>query len=98
LRAGSSDEDDDEDDGGDHDNGVDGNDGFASDDGVGDDGSDGGSGDDDGDVSVVPQLSATSSQAPTGGRLVSMYQADRLALGAIDSSFVMTSFLIKFPF
>jgi hypothetical protein len=40
-----------------------------------------------------PQSSAASSQAPTGGRLVSMYQADRLALGAIDSSFVMTSFM-----
>jgi hypothetical protein len=26
-----------------------------------------------------PQSSAASSQAPTGGRLVSMYQADRLA-------------------
>jgi hypothetical protein len=27
-----------------------------------------------------------------------MYQADRLALGAIDSSFVMTSFMKKIPF
>jgi hypothetical protein len=36
------------------------------------------------------QSSATSSQAPTGGRLVSMYQADRLALGAIVPSLVMT--------
>jgi hypothetical protein len=29
---------------------------------------------------------------------VSMYQADRLALGAIDSSFVMTSFINKIFF
>jgi hypothetical protein len=36
------------------------------------------------------QSSATSYQAPTGGRLASMYQADRLALGAIGSSLVMT--------
>jgi hypothetical protein len=36
------------------------------------------------------QSSAASSQAPTGGRLASMYQADRLALGAIDPSLVMT--------
>jgi hypothetical protein len=42
-----------------------------------------------------PQSSAASSRAPTGGRLVSMYQTDRLALGAIDSSFVMTSFMNK---
>jgi hypothetical protein len=39
------------------------------------------------------QSSAASSQAPTGGRLASMYQADRLALGAIGPSLVMT-----FPF
>jgi hypothetical protein len=91
LCAGSSDEDDD----GDPDDGVDGDDGFTSDDGARDDGSDDGSGDDDGNVGAVPQSSATSSQAPTGGRLVSMYKADRLALGAIDSSFVMTSFMNK---
>jgi hypothetical protein len=30
------------------------------------------------------------SQAPTGGRLASMYQADRLALWAIGPSLVMT--------
>jgi hypothetical protein len=36
------------------------------------------------------QSSVASSQAPTGGRLASMYQADRLALGAIDPSLVMT--------
>jgi hypothetical protein len=36
------------------------------------------------------QSSAASSQAPTGGRLALMYQADRLALGAIDPSLVMT--------
>jgi hypothetical protein len=36
------------------------------------------------------QSSAASSQAPTGGRLASMYQADRLALGAIGPSLVMT--------
>jgi hypothetical protein len=36
------------------------------------------------------QSSTASSQAPTGGRLASMYQADRLALGAIDPSLVMT--------
>jgi hypothetical protein len=35
------------------------------------------------------QSSAASSQAPTGGRLASMYQADRLALGAIGPSLVM---------
>jgi hypothetical protein len=29
------------------------------------------------------QSNTTSSQAPTGGRVASMYQADRLALGAI---------------
>jgi hypothetical protein len=40
-----------------------------------------------------PQSGAAISQAPTGGRLVSMYQADRLALGVIDSSFVMTFFM-----
>jgi hypothetical protein len=91
LRAGSSDEDD----GGDPDDGVNGDDGFTSDDGARDDGSDGGSGDDDGDVSAVPQSSAASSQAPTSGRLVLMYQADRFALGAFDSSFVMTSFMNK---
>jgi hypothetical protein len=85
LRTGSSDEDD----------GVDGDDGFTNDDGARDDGSDGGSSDDDGDVGTVPESSAASSQAPTGGRLVSMYQANRLALGAIDSSFVMTSFMNK---
>jgi hypothetical protein len=95
LSVGSSDEDDDEDDGGDPDDGVDGDDGFTSDDGAGDDSSDDGSGDDDGDVSAVPQSRTASSQAPTGGRLVSMYQADRLALGVIDSSFLMTSFMNK---
>jgi hypothetical protein len=95
LRVGSSDEDDDEDDGGDPDDGVNGNDGFASDDGTGDNGSVGGRLVDDGDVGVVPQSSAASSQAPTGGRLVSMYQADRLALRAIDSSSIMTSFMNK---
>jgi hypothetical protein len=36
------------------------------------------------------QSSAASSQTPTGGRLASMYQTDRLALGAIGPSFVMT--------
>jgi hypothetical protein len=36
------------------------------------------------------QSSTTSSQAPTGGRLASMYQANRLALGAISPSLVMT--------
>jgi hypothetical protein len=98
LHARSSDEDNDEDNGGDPDDGVDGDDGFTSDDGVGDDGSDGGSNDDDGDVGVVPLSSAASSQAPTGGRVVSMYHVDRLALGAIDSSFVMTSFINKISF
>jgi hypothetical protein len=39
------------------------------------------------------QSSTTSSQAPTGGWLALMYQADRLALGAIGPSLVMT-----FPF
>jgi hypothetical protein len=42
-----------------------------------------------------PNQAPQVSQAPTGGRLVSMYQADRLALGAIDCSFVMTSFMNK---
>jgi hypothetical protein len=42
-----------------------------------------------------PQSSATSSQAPTGGGLVSIYQADRLALGVIDSSFVMIFFFMN---
>jgi hypothetical protein len=50
LRAGSSDEDNDEDDG------VDGDDGFTSDDGARDGSSIGGSGDDDGDVSAVPPI------------------------------------------
>jgi hypothetical protein len=36
------------------------------------------------------QSSAASSQAPTGGRLASMYQVDRLALGVIGPSLVMT--------
>jgi hypothetical protein len=35
------------------------------------------------------QSSAASSQVPTGVRLASMYQADRLALGAIGPSLVM---------
>jgi hypothetical protein len=35
------------------------------------------------------QSSVASSQAPTGGRLASMYQADRLALGAIDPFFFL---------
>jgi hypothetical protein len=91
LCAGPSDEDD----GGDPDDRVDDNDGFTSDDGARDGGSDGGSGDDDGDVNAVPLIKPASSQAPTGGRLVLMYQADRLALGAIDSSFVMASFMNK---
>jgi hypothetical protein len=40
------------------------------------------------------QSSTASSQAPTDGMLASMYQADRLALGAIGPSLVMTpSFL-----
>jgi hypothetical protein len=33
---------------------------------------------------------ATSYQAPTGGRLASMYQANSLALGVIGPSLVMT--------
>jgi hypothetical protein len=45
------------------------------------------------------QSSAASSQAPTGGRLASMYQADRLALGALGPSLVMTpSFFYEFNF
>jgi hypothetical protein len=56
LRAGSSNEDNDEGDGGDPDDGVDGDVGFTSDDGARDDGSDGGNGDDDGDVGVVPPI------------------------------------------
>jgi hypothetical protein len=36
------------------------------------------------------QSSVASSQAPTGGRLASMYEADRLDLGAIGPSLVMT--------
>jgi hypothetical protein len=56
LRARSSDEDDDRDDGGDSDDGADGDDGSTSDDGVGDDGSDVGNGDDDGDVGMVPPI------------------------------------------
>jgi hypothetical protein len=46
LHAGSSDEDDDEDDGRDPDDGVDGDNGFTSDDGASDDG----------DVGVVPLI------------------------------------------
>jgi hypothetical protein len=42
-----------------------------------------------------PNQAPQVSQAPTGGRLVSIYQADRLALGAINSSFLMTSFMNK---
>jgi hypothetical protein len=38
------------------------------------------------------QSSVASSQAPTGGRLASMYQGNRLALGEISSSFVMALF------
>jgi hypothetical protein len=56
LRARSSDEDDDRDNGGDSDDGADGDDGSTSDDGAGDDVSNGGSGDDDGDVSAVPPI------------------------------------------
>jgi hypothetical protein len=56
LRARSSDEDDNGDDGGDSDDGANDDDGSTSDDGAGDDGSDGGSGDDDGDVGVVPPI------------------------------------------
>jgi hypothetical protein len=62
-----------------YEDGGSGDDGLTSDDRAGDDDSDSGSGDDDGDVSAVPQSSTASSQAPTGGRLVSMYQVDRLA-------------------
>jgi hypothetical protein len=62
-----------------YEDGGSGDDGLTSDDGAGDDGSDGGSGDDHGDVSAVPQSRTAISQAPTGSRLVSMYQADRLA-------------------
>jgi hypothetical protein len=36
------------------------------------------------------QSSAASSQTPTGGRLASMYEVDRLPLGAISPSLVMT--------
>jgi hypothetical protein len=54
LRARSSDEDDDGDDGGDPDNGANSDDGSSSDDGAGDDGSDGGSGN--GDVSASPPI------------------------------------------
>jgi hypothetical protein len=36
------------------------------------------------------QSIAASSEAPTGGRLASMYQADRLALGVIDPSLVLS--------
>jgi hypothetical protein len=53
LRARSSDEDENGDNGGDPDDGVDGDDGSTSDDSAGDDG---GSGDDDGDVNVVPPI------------------------------------------
>jgi hypothetical protein len=41
------------------------------------------------------QLSTASSPAPTGGRLASMYQADRLALRAIGPSLVMTPFFMN---
>jgi hypothetical protein len=44
------------------------------------------------------QSSATSSQAPTSGRLASMYQADRLALGVIGPSHVMTFFMNEISF
>jgi hypothetical protein len=54
LRARSSDEDDDGDDGGDSDDGADSDDGSSSDDDAGDDGSDGGSGD--GDVGASPPI------------------------------------------
>jgi hypothetical protein len=54
LRARSSDEDDDGDDGGDFDDGANSDDGSSSDDGTGDDGSDGGSGD--GDVGAGPPI------------------------------------------
>jgi hypothetical protein len=56
LRARSSNEDNDGDDGEDSDDGADDDDGSTSDDGVGDDGSDDGSGDDDGDVGAVPPI------------------------------------------
>jgi hypothetical protein len=48
----------------------------------------------------ILQSSAASSQAPTGDGLASMYQADRLALGAIGPSLVMTFLFLwmKFPF
>jgi hypothetical protein len=95
LRAESSDEDHNEGDDGDPDDGVNDDDGFTSDDGPADDGSDGASGDDDGDVSAVPLIKHRKFSGTYCGRLVSMYQADRLALGAIDSSFIMTSFMNK---
>jgi hypothetical protein len=44
------------------------------------------------------QSTAASSQAPTGGRLASMYQANRLALWAIGPSFVMTFFMNEISF
>jgi hypothetical protein len=56
LRARSSNEDDDGDDGGDTDDGVDSDNDSTSDDSARDDGSDGSSCDDDGDVSVVPPI------------------------------------------
>jgi hypothetical protein len=56
LRARSSDEDDNGDDGGDSDDGADGDDGSTSDDVAEDDGSGSGSGDDDGDISAVPPI------------------------------------------
>jgi hypothetical protein len=54
LRARSSDEDDDRDDGGDSDDGADSDDGSSSDDGVGDDGSD--RGNSDGNVGASPPI------------------------------------------
>jgi hypothetical protein len=54
LRARSSDEDDDGDDGGDFDDGANSDDGSSSDDSTGDDGSDGGSGD--GDIGASPLI------------------------------------------
>jgi hypothetical protein len=54
LRARSSDEDDDGDDGGDSDDGADSDDGSSSDDDTGDDGISGGSGD--GDVGASPPI------------------------------------------
>jgi hypothetical protein len=54
LRAWSSDEDDDGDNGGDSDDGADSDDGSSSDNGARDDGSDGGSGD--GDVDTSPPI------------------------------------------